>query len=73
MWTADNPKEIAKRQKDEIPESAIDRVATGEIRYDAAEEETPPKDYRLAFNIVALAVAVLLGAVILLRLKRRNG
>ena len=58
------------RYKEDILRGEIDRVALGEIRY-AAETTAPQRDFRLVFNLVMVAVTLLLGAVIVLRLRKR--
>ena len=59
-----------ERYKNEILKSTIDKATIGEIHY-AAEEITPERDYKLAFNIVIIAVTLLLGTVIVLKLKKK--
>jgi len=58
------------RYKDEILKGEIDNLEIGEISY---SQETVPKerDYRWIFNVVIIAIALLLGAVIFLKLKQR--
>jgi hypothetical protein len=48
----------------------IDKVTINEIRY--ASADVPEKDYTLLFNIVIVAIALLLGTVILLKLKQKK-
>jgi hypothetical protein len=59
-----------ERYKKEILEGPIDRAALGEIHYAAPEEAPPEQDYRMLFNIVVIGVAALLGAVILMKLRK---
>jgi len=58
-----------ERYRDDVLKGEIDRVAIGEIHY-ATEEIKPERDYRLAFNIVIIAVALMLGALISFKLKK---
>lgn len=57
---------------DEVLKGAIDTVTVGEITVDATEEAPPEPDYSLVFNGVVVVVALLLGGVILLRLRRKG-
>ena len=54
--------------KSEILKGAIDKLEIGEIAY-VTEEIPPERDYRLIFNIVIIFIALLLGTVIVLKLK----
>ncbi len=53
-----------------IVKGVIDKVTINEIRY--ASADVPEKDYTLLFNIVIVAIALLLGTVILLKLKQKK-
>jgi hypothetical protein len=55
--------------KNEILKGTIDQAAIGEIRYAAADGRPPERDYRLLFNVVVAVTALLLGVVILIKLK----
>ncbi|MDR0424087.1 MAG: hypothetical protein LBH39_01275 [Clostridiales Family XIII bacterium] len=60
------------RYKGDILKGTIDRAAIGEIRYMYEPEEIQPgRDYRTVFNIVVIIVALLLGTVIVMRLRKR--
>jgi hypothetical protein len=59
-----------ERYKNEILKGAMDRVTLGEIHY-ATEEKIPVRNYKLAFNIVIITVALLLGSIILFKLKKK--
>ena len=61
-----------ERYKNEILRRGIDRVAIGEIQFAAPESTPEERDYSLIFNIVVVVVAVLLGVIIFLRLKRKQ-
>ena len=58
------------RYKDEILKGTIDRVSIGTANYDTKPQPLQ-RDYSFIFNIVVVAVAVLLGILILLRLKNK--
>jgi len=55
----------------EILKGEIDSVTMGEIIYTGAAS-APERDYRTVFNIVIVVVALLLGAVILRKLRRKG-
>ncbi len=60
--------------KEEILKTAIDKAAIGAIIYDAEQEnrENPnEKNYQIVFNIVVIGTTVLLGGLIIYRLKRK--
>jgi len=59
-----------ERYKNDVLQGVVDRVSPGEIEY-AEEETVPERDYTLVFNIVIVSVALLLGIVILLKLKKK--
>ncbi|MDR0444139.1 MAG: Ig-like domain-containing protein [Treponema sp.] len=58
-----------ERYKNEILKGEIDRLTIGELRFSAVEK---PKTFpvKIIFNIVIIAISLLLGAVIILRLKK---
>lgn len=57
--------------KSEVLNSTIDRLQLGEIQY-MTEEPTPQKfDQRIILNVVVVGVAILLGVIILLKLKQK--
>ena len=56
--------------KNEILRGELDHVSMGEI-VRLTEELPPTRDYKTVFNIVVVIVALVLGAVILVRLKRQ--
>ena len=56
--------------KNEILKGKLNHVRIGEIIY-TTKTAMPEKDYKVIFNIVVVTVALVLGTVILLRLKRR--
>ena len=58
-----------ERYKNEVLLGAIDRAEIGEIRY-VIEVIAPERDYRMLFNIVIVVVALLLGIVILRKLRK---
>jgi hypothetical protein len=55
------------RYRSEILKGELDHTGIGEIIYAEAPQE---RDYKPIFNIVVIAIALLLGAVILLRLRK---
>ena len=60
------------RYKEEILKGEIDRAAIGEISYAPIVEIPPERDYQFIFNIVIVAVALLLGAVTIMRLRKKR-
>ena len=58
------------RYKDEILKGAIDKALISQIAYTQAEAPPPERDYRFIFNLVIIAVTLLLGIVIVLKLKK---
>jgi len=60
------------RFSDEILRLDIDRLEIGRIVFEEIqpEPEPEPRDFRMIFNIVVIAVAVLLGLLILLKLRK---
>ena len=62
--------DIASYQN-EILKGETDRLSIKEIKLDKVREELPQYDYKLIFNIVIILVAVLLGVLILLRLRKK--
>jgi hypothetical protein len=59
--------------KDEILKSMIDKLDVREIIYDEILPEPEPYDFSLIFNIVIIAVAVLLGVLLFLKLRKNTG
>jgi hypothetical protein len=59
-----------ERYKNEILKGPIDRLELGEIVYVKAEQPREKIPYRVIFNIVIIVVGVLLGALIILKLKK---
>ena len=59
-----------ERYKNDILKGTIDKATIGIIQY-AAEEIMPGRDYKLVFNIVIIVITLLLGTVILLKLKKK--
>jgi len=59
-----------ERYKNEILKGSIDRLELGEIVYVKAEQPREKISYRLIFNIVIVVIGVLLGALIILKLKK---
>lgn len=60
------------RYKEEILKESIDIARLGEIIFEEAAEVPPEQDYRWMFNVVVLMVALLLGGVIVRRLKQKG-
>jgi hypothetical protein len=60
------------RYKNEILKGTLDRAALGEIHYSAVEAPPPERNYKALFNVVVVCIALLLGVVILLKLRERN-
>jgi len=58
------------RYRDEILRLDIDRLEISEIAFGELLSETESQDFRMFFNIVVVAVAVLLGLLILLKLRK---
>jgi hypothetical protein len=56
------------RYKNEILAGAVDRAVISEIHFTGVPQE---RDYTLIFNVVIIAVTLLLGTVILLKLKKK--
>ena len=60
-----------ERYKDEILKGTIDRVAISEIDDTTAKKAvSTERDYKFLFNIVIITITLLLGVVILVKLKR---
>ena len=57
------------RYKDEILKGPIDEVSIGDISY-AAIKITPERDYKLIFNLAIVAVTLLLGVLIIAKLRK---
>jgi len=78
VYTLEFGRDVAKRApvydieryKNDILSGAIDRAAIGAITY-AAPQQLPQYNFTLIFNIVIVVVALLLGIVILLKLKKK--
>ena len=60
------------RYKDEILKGDIDRLNIRSIAIEEIQPEPPQFDYRIVFNIVVVAVAVLLGLLILFKLRKKT-
>jgi hypothetical protein len=58
------------RYKNEILKGSIDILSLGEIRYSEPEPERKTFPLKIIFNIVIILVALLLGTLIVLRLKK---
>jgi hypothetical protein len=58
------------RYRNEILKGPIDRLELGEIIYVKAEPEREPVSYRIIFNIVIAIIGILLGVLIILKLKK---
>jgi hypothetical protein len=58
------------RYRNEILKGPIDRLTLGEISYVEAEPQSKAIFHRIAFNIVVTAIALLLGFLIVLKLKK---
>ena len=65
------PKYDIVRYQDEILKGSVDKVTIADIQVVAAEEVVTPRDYQIVFNIVISAVALLLGVVIVLKIRKR--
>jgi len=59
-----------ERYKNEILKGPIDRLELGEIVYVKAEQPREKIPYRVIFNIVIAVIGILLGALIILKLKK---
>lgn len=57
--------------KDEILKGNIDRLAIKNVKLDNLQEPKKEYDYKWVFNTVIIAVAVLLGVLILLKLRKK--
>jgi hypothetical protein len=57
--------------KNEILKGGIDRLDIKTVALDQAESEPEQYDYRMLFNVVTIAVAVLLGLLIVLKLRKK--
>ena len=60
------------RYKTAILSGPIDRLVLGEVIYAEAAPERKVISYRIAFNIVVMVIALLLGLLIVLKLKENN-
>jgi len=61
-----------ERYKEEILKGRIDRASIGVISYAEINEAPPEREYRFIFNILIVAVALLLGTVIIFRLRKKQ-
>jgi hypothetical protein len=59
-----------ERYKNEILKGPIDRLTLGEIIYVKAEQPRENISYRVIFNIVIIIIGILLGALIIIKLKK---
>ena len=59
-----------ERYKNEILNGAIDKAVLGEIVY-VTEEIPQERDYKVVFNVIIIFVTLLLGTVIVLKLKKK--
>jgi hypothetical protein len=59
-----------ERYKADVLQGPVDRAAIVAVAYAPSEAPGPERDYKMVFNIVIVAVAALLGAVIVLKLKK---
>ena len=59
------------RYKTEILKGPVDRVTIGEIVYAEIKEPAQERDYRMIFNIVIVVVTLLLGSIIVIKLKKK--
>lgn len=57
------------KYKDEILKGRIDKVTISAINYDKENEKSEERDYKVIFNIVVTGITVLLGGLILFRLR----
>ena len=60
-----------ERYKNDVLKGTIDKVVIGEIHY-STEEIAPERDFKLVFNIIIVIITLLLGTVILFKLKRNR-
>jgi len=63
------PEYDISRYMNEILKGDLDQVGIGEIVYTVKAEPLPQRDYKPIFNIVVIVIALILGTVILLKLK----
>lgn len=69
--TASRPVYDIANYKDEVLKGQIDPLTIKEVSLTAAPEIPPEYDYRRIFNIITIVVAVLLGWVLLMKLKKK--
>jgi len=69
-FTRSAPVYDIQRYKNEILKGAIDRLVLGNIVYVKVEPEREPVSYKIIFNIVVIAISILLAALIILKLKK---
>ena len=60
------------RYSSEILKEAIDRGSIGQISIQEQEEIPQPRDYRAFFNIIVVIVALLLGTIIIMKLRQKT-
>jgi len=61
------------RYKDEILKDDIDRLEMRNIIFEELQPEPEQYDFRMIFNIVVIVVAILLGVLIFLKLRKKTG
>ena len=61
-----------ERYKYDILKGEIDEAALGKITVAASEPQGAKWDYKLVFNIIITAVAILLGTIIVMKLKKKD-
>jgi hypothetical protein len=59
-----------ERYKNEILKGPVDRLTLGEVVYIKAEQPREKIPYRIIFNIVVVVIGILLGALIIIKLKK---
>ncbi len=58
------------KYKDEILKKSLDKATINIINYDNEEEKQEEGDYKTVFNVVVIVITILLGVLILIRLRR---
>lgn len=58
--------------KDQILQEGVDRLPVGAVTLEQTPEPPKEPDYALIFNVVIFAIAALLGALILMRLRKQT-
>ena len=61
-----------ERYKNEILQGAIDRLEIKGITLEVPEEPSPARDFSLGFNAIVIIIALLLGLLIMLKLRNRE-